>query len=111
MQLTSKQEKLIALLPVGDEEPRNAQYIATLLNISVRAVRKEVNDLITRHGIPIGSKRSHGTGYYLIENEEQKDDTLRPFIRQVDNEIKRTRALQNIDIDEFWATKKAELIH
>ena len=107
MSLTDKQERLISLLPAGDDEPRNAKYIATILNMSVRAVRQEINNLITRHGIPIGSKRSNGAGYYLIENEEQKEATLRPFIRQVDDELARTTALPSIYISDFYAKKKA----
>lgn len=105
--LSQRQLAIINLLPVGDENPRTTQYIADLLNTNVRAIRHDIHTLITQHSVPIGSKREGNPGYFLIENEAQKQDTIRPFIRQVDNELARTNALQSINISDFYAKKKA----
>ncbi|MCW0953756.1 helix-turn-helix domain-containing protein [Weissella ceti] len=105
--LTTRQLELIKLLPKGDQSPITAKRIATQLGVSARIVRKEIEILITQHGIPVGSRRDGGAGYYLMENSEQRDNTLIPIYAQMSSENRRITAIENMDITRFWQKEKA----
>ncbi|MFV8083230.1 hypothetical protein ACNQ2Q_26010 [Enterobacter cloacae complex sp.6701430] len=105
--LSPRQIAIINLLPVGDKVPIPTRTIASLLNTTLRIVRQDINALITQHGVPIGSKREGNAGYYLIENNEQRKNTLLPLYAQMQSENKRIEALETIDIVAFYEKKKA----
>lgn len=107
MTMTTRQRLIINMLPKGDKNPITTKHLASMLGVNTRAVRKDVEILITQHGIPVGSKREGGAGYYLIENSEQRDNALMPIYSQIRAENIRIHALETVDIADFWTKKKA----
>lgn len=85
--------KLIELLPLGNQQPRPAKYLAIMLGVDTRHVRLLVNHLITDHHLPIGASQHEPTGYYWITNEQERLRAMAPLSSQINKMSRRLAAL------------------
>lgn len=108
LKLTSLQKDVYSLLPKGASRPRPQSEITRLLGIDKRTVSAIINELIVKHGIPIGSNRYEPTGYYLIENAEELQKAVQPLVKQAQAETERINTLLQIDLNDFYAKEKAD---
>lgn len=96
--LTDQLEQLVAMLPEGAEQPVSISEIATRLNTNKRTITAWVAFLINHKGVPIGSRRSAPSGYYLITSDEERNNAIAPLTAQVLEELKRAEKLRSIDL-------------
>ena len=99
--LTSRLEQLVAMLPEGAEEPVNIADLAARLNTNKRTITAWVAFLINHKGVPIGSRRSTPSGYYLITSDEERNNAIAPLTAQALEELKRAEKLRSIDL-QTW---------
>lgn len=85
--------KLIKLLPLGNQQPQPAKYLAIMLNTTTRQIRLLVNHLITDHHLPIGASQHEPTGYYWITNEQERLRAMAPLSSQINKMSRRLAAL------------------
>lgn len=96
--LTDQLEQLVAMLPEGAEQPVSISEIATRLNTNKRTITAWVAFLINHKGVPIGSRRSAPSGYYLITSDEERNNVIAPLTAQALEELKRAEKLRSIDL-------------
>ncbi|MDY2528992.1 hypothetical protein SOP56_03835 [Weissella confusa] len=101
----------MAMLPEGAEQPVSISEIATRLNTNKRTITAWVAFLINHKGVPIGSRRSAPSGYYLITSDEERNNAIAPLTAQALEELKRAEKLRSIDLhtwrNNFNDNKKA----
>ena len=86
------------MLPEGAENPVSISEIATRLNTNKRTITAWVAFLINHKGVPIGSRRSAPSGYYLITSDEERNNAIAPLTAQALEELKRAEKLRSIDL-------------
>lgn len=99
--LTNQLEQLVAMLPEGAEKPVSIADLATRLNTNKRTITAGVAFLINHKGVPIGSRRSTPSGYYLITSDEERNKAIAPLTAQALEELKRAEKLRAIDL-QTW---------
>lgn len=99
--LTEQLEQLVAMLPDGAENPVSISEIATRLNTNKRTITAWVAFLINHKGVPIGSRRSAPSGYYLITTDEERNNAIAPLTAQALEELKRAEKLRSIDLNTW----------
>lgn len=99
--LTEQLEQLVAMLPDGAENPVSISEIATRLNTNKRTTTAWVAFLINHKGVPIGSRRSAPSGYYLITTDEERNNAIAPLTAQALEELKRAEKLRSIDLNTW----------
>ncbi|MGV3408477.1 hypothetical protein [Streptococcus agalactiae] len=52
-------------------------------------------------------KKKQPSGYYLQRNEEERNDGLAPYKRQILTEQNNLAAIMSVNLEEYWATEKA----
>ena len=109
--LTDQLEQLVEMLPEGAEKPVSIADIATRLNTNKRTITAWVAFLINHKGVPMGSRRSAPSGYYLITSDEERNNAIAPLTAQALEELKRAEKLRSIDLhtwrNNFNDNKKA----
>ena len=96
--LTDQLEQLVAMLPEVAEKPVSIADLATRLNTNKRTITAWVVFLINHKGVPIGSRRSAPSGYYLITSDEERNNAIAPLTAQALEELKRAEKLRSIDL-------------
>lgn len=96
--LTDQLDQLVAMLPEVAEQPVSISEIATRLNTNKRTITAWVAFLINHKGVPIGSRRSTLSGYYLITSDEERNNAIAPLTAQALEELKRAEKLRSIDL-------------
>lgn len=99
--LTNQLEQSVAMLPEGAEKPVSIADLATRLNTNKRTITAGVAFLINHKGVPIGSRRSTPSGYYLITSDEERNKAIAPLTAQALEELKRAEKLRAIDL-QTW---------
>lgn len=99
--LTDQLEQLVAMLPEGAEKLVSIADLAARLNTNKRTITAWVAFLINHKGVPIGSRRSTPSGYYLITSDEERNNAIAPLTAQALEELKRAERLRSIDL-QTW---------
>ncbi len=102
--LTDQLQKFVAMLPEGAEKPVSISEIATRLNTNKRTITAWVAFLINHKGVPIGSRRSTPSRYYLITSDEERNNAIAPLTAQALEELKRAEKLRSIDLQTWRNT-------
>jgi len=53
-------------------------------------------------GHPIVAKKRKPNGYYLPKNDEERNEGLAPYKRQILTEQKNLAAIMAVDLNEYW---------
>lgn len=89
------------------KKPVQAKNIMTEFGMSERTLKDIVESLRVNFRVPIVAKKFKPYGYYLPRNEEERNEGLGPYKRQILTEQKNLSIIQSIDLEDFWKNKKA----
>lgn len=93
------QEAVLAQIPRGLENPIGSHDIARNIGLSKRDVMAVISGLILDHEIPIGGARMIGkSGYFIITNEDERQQALVPLKKTVVSMQQRIEQLESIKI-------------
>ena len=87
--------------------PIQASEIRQLLNIPKRTLEEIVESLRVNFGHPIVAKKTKPNGYYLPKTEQERQDGLAPYRRQILTEQKNLAAVMSVNLELYWAREKA----
>ncbi|MEH7442769.1 hypothetical protein V7201_10735 [Bacillus sp. JJ1122] len=77
-ELPETYKQILSLIGEGKDNARTVTYISKVLGLSSVLVREVVSDMVVKHGIGIGTSNTRGSsGYYLISNDAEKQETAR----------------------------------
>ena len=101
-QLTSDERTILSLLGYGADNTRPA-YLAKMMGLSDRAVRKVIRDLVIDHGVPIvGVRNGAKTGYYIATDQDELIRATEPLKNEIKQLALRNRALLFAQIRTDW---------
>lgn len=86
--------------------PIQASELRALAEIGKRKLEEVIESLRVNFGHPIVAKKTKPNGYYLPRSEEERQDGLAPYRRQILTEQKNLAAVMGIDLDDYWAKEK-----
>ena len=87
--------------------PIQAREIRQLLKIPKRTLEEVVESLRVNFGHPIVAKKTKPNGYYLPKTEQERQDGLAPYRRQILTEQKNLAAVMSVNLELYWAREKA----
>lgn len=91
--------RVLHLLPRGNERLITANEISQVTGISKRAVYNDIALLIDRYSIPIGGLRSEGQhGYFIITNEAERKQALASLKKHTNEMQKRIDKVSGIEL-------------
>ena len=94
-QLTSDERTILSLLGYGADNTRPTAYLAKMMGLSDRAVRKVIRDLVIDHGVPI-------VGYYTATDQDELIRATEPLKNEIKQLALRNRALLFAQIRTDW---------
>lgn len=100
--LTSLELRFFCFIPHGMEHPRPRKEFERVFKMSKRQVEKMVESLIHK-GIPVCAIKEKDGGYFIPNNEEERQIGLRPNKGQVATTIKRIKKVEAVDLNDFKA--------
>lgn len=90
-------KQVLSLIPEGFEKPVTVKEISQLTGIRGVEVRRIVSTLILAYKQPIGTSNFIGkSGYFLITNDEERDQTVANMKSRAMKIWERARALEQI---------------
>ncbi|HEP1495687.1 TPA: hypothetical protein VB501_001759 [Streptococcus pyogenes] len=98
--LTELEKRVFCFIPMGAERKVSNQDIQKAFGLTDREVRQIVYDLIQK-GVPVVASKQKDGGYYLPTTKIERQEGLRANKSQVRSEIKRIKAVESIDLNEF----------
>lgn len=88
--------------------PIQASELRDQLKLTKRTLEEVIESLRVNFGHPIVAKKRKPNGYYLPKTEEERQDGLAPYKRQIMTEQRTVAAIQAVDLDQYWSqTEKA----
>jgi hypothetical protein len=88
---------IVSLLAKGKENARTVAYLSNATGFSSTRVREIVSETVTKYGIGIGTSNTIGnSGYYLISNDKEREETLRNLRSRARKILKRSIAISKI---------------
>ena len=101
--LTSDEQTILSLLGYGADNTRPTAYLASMTDLSQRAVRKVIRDLVIDHGVPIVGVRSGlKPGYYIATDQDELARASGPLKNEIKQLARRNRALIFAQIRTDW---------
>lgn len=102
-QLTSDERTILSLLGYGADNTRPTAYLASMTELSQRAVRKVIRDLVIKYSIPIvGERTGSRRGYYIATNRDELARASGPLKNEIKQLALRNRALMFAQIRTDW---------
>ena len=94
-------KRVLRQIKVGAENPTTGAETLTL-KLEERTVKKIINQLITKYGIPIvGVRHGFNRGYFIPVNKAELLDGAKSFYNQLQDEQKRLNILMNAEPEEY----------
>ena len=87
--------------------PIQAKELRQNLGLSKRKLEEVIENLRVIYKQPIVAKKKQPSGYYLPRNEEERNDGLAPYKRQILTEQNNLAAIMSVNLEEYWAKEKA----
>ncbi len=95
-------KRVLRQIKVGAGNPITGAEIALTLKLEERTVKKIINQLITKYGIPIvGVRHGFNRGYFIPVNKAELLDGAKSFYNQLQDEQKRLNVLMNAEPEEY----------
>lgn len=96
-ELPESYKAILSLIGRGKENARTVAYISKLVGLPSTMVREMVSEMVTKHGLGIGTSNTKGvSGYYFISNEEEKEETIRNLRSRARKILKRARSISSL---------------
>ena len=89
--------------------PASASYLAPILQTDLRTIAANVEELIVKHRLPIGSVRGKPAGYYWIRTREELDAACAMLHATAMKLLVREAALKKITIDDLLGQMRLDL--
>jgi len=86
--------------------PIQASELREDLGLSKRTLEEIIESLRVTFRQPIVAKKKRPSGYYLPKTEEERQDGLAPYKRQILTEQKNLAAVMSVDLEEYWHNAK-----
>ena len=100
-QIKKKKKRVLRLIPKGSTNPRPQKELVRLTGFNARKLRLIINELIVKHGIPIGAQYTKPNGYYIVTNEDERGKAIVPLVSQYGELFKRAQSIHNADLQRF----------
>lgn len=100
-QLSKDEKRVLRLIPKGSTNPRPQKELVRLTGFNARKSRLIINELIVKHGIPIGAQYTKPNGYYIVTNEDERGKAIVPLVSQYGELFKRAQSIHNADLQRF----------
>lgn len=98
-QLDKEEQQLLKLLPHGVNHPRPLRELVKLTGWNGRKVRATIYRLIVVHHQPIGATyQQPGNGYFIITNDQERQQALAPLTSQIAMMSKRAQVIGNAEL-------------
>ena len=98
-QLDKEEKKLLSLLPKGTSRPRPLRELVKLTGWNGRKVRAIIYRLIVVHHQPIGAmNQKPGNGYFIITNDQERQQALAPLTSQIQMMTKRAQVISSTEL-------------
>lgn len=76
------------------EKPVSTEHLMKVTNLSRRALRQKITNLIFNNNVPIGTSRRRG-GYFIIRDDEDLRETVMPLQSQINEELRRINRIKD----------------
>ncbi|QBX18694.1 phage protein [Streptococcus pseudoporcinus] len=100
--LTNLEKRVFCFIPMGAERKVSNEEIRKTFGLTDREVRQIVYDLIQK-GVPVVASKQKDGGYYIATTEAERQEGLRANKSQVQSELKRIKAVESVDLNNFRA--------
>lgn len=100
-QLSKDEKRVLRFIPKGSTNPRPQKELVRLTGFNARKLRLIINELIVKHGIPIGAQYTKPNGYYIVTNEDERGKAIVPLVSQYGELFKRAQSIHNADLQRF----------
>lgn len=97
--LDKDEQAIYDLLPKGIDRPRPLKELVKLSGFKSREVRGIIYRLIVLHHVPIGAQYKRPNGYYVITNNEERQQALAPLTSQIAMMSKRAQVIGNVELE------------
>ena len=99
MRLDQEEQQLLELLPHGGNHPRPLRELVKLTGWNGRKVRAIIYRLIVVHHQPIGaSNQKPRNGYFIITNDQERQQALAPLTSQIQMMTKRAQVISSTEL-------------
>lgn len=85
-----------------NEMPVTAFQLRKKFHCGKRTIENIIESLRVNFGHPIVAKKRKPNGYYLPKNDEERNEGLAPYKRQILTEQKNLAAIMAVDLNEYW---------
>lgn len=85
-----------------NEMPVTAVQLRKDFQCNKRTIENIIESLRVNFGHPIVAKKRKPNGYYLPKNDEERNEELAPYKRQILTEQKNLAAIMAVDLNEYW---------
>lgn len=85
-----------------NEMPVTAFQLRKDFQCDTRTIENIIESLRVNFGHPIVAKKRKPSGYYLPKNDEERNEGLAPYKRQILTEQKNLAAIMAVDLNEYW---------
>ena len=85
-----------------NEMPITAVQLRNEFQCDKRVIENIIESLRVNFGHPIVAKKRKPNGYYLPKNDEERNEGLAPYKRQILTEQKNLAAIMAVDLNEYW---------
>lgn len=92
------EQQLINLIPKGNERTVSLADLARLTNTDSRKLRALIFHLVTVHHVPIAGVHGTQSGYFIVTNEQERNQALQPLVSQVSELQKRIQAITDTEL-------------
>ena len=99
MQLDKEEQRILNLLPKGIDRPRPLKELVKLTGWTNRKIRAIIYRLIVVHHQPIGAtNQKPGNGYFIITNDQERQQALAPLTSQIQMMTKRAQVISSTEL-------------
>lgn len=85
-----------------NEMPVTAVQLRQKFHCGKRTIENIIESLRVNFGHPIVAKKQKPNGYYLPKNDEERNEGLAPYKRQILTEQKNLAAIMAVNLNEYW---------
>ena len=97
--LDKDEQRIFDLLPKGIDRPKPLKELVKLSGLKSREVRGIIYRLIVLHHVPIGAQYKRPNRYYIITNNEERQQALAPLTSQIAMMSKRAQVIGNVELE------------
>lgn len=83
--------------------PIQASELRKDTGLTKRKLEEAIESLRVNFRQPIVAKKKKPNGYYLPRNEQEREDGLAPYRRQILTEQNNLAAIMSVNLEDYWS--------